>query len=82
MSVKHKPPSPAALARWDEIPDKSLQTLGMVTPGRCWHKSEECGKYRTVTTSRNVMVNPVAHVTAGEAKACGYGLCSECARLL
>ena len=34
------------------------------------------------TTNRLVTVGPVEEMTAGEAKADGYGLCSECRQWL
>ena len=57
------------------------QISGVSTHGRCWHRGTDCPRYRA-TTNRPVTVGPVVRMTAGEAKALGYGLCSGCLKLL
>ena len=79
--MSHSRPDPEQLARWDRFPDTSLQISGVTTHGRCWHRSTDCSRYRA-TTNRSVTVGPVVPMTAGEAKTLGYGLCSECLKLL
>jgi len=80
-TTSHSPPGPEQLARWDRFPDTSLGISGVSTHGRCWHRSINCSLYRA-TTNRPVTVGPVEKMTAGEAKAHGYGLCSRCLKLL
>jgi hypothetical protein len=80
-TMSHSRPDPEQLARWDRLPDTSLGISGVSTHGRCWHQSADCPLYRA-TTNRPVTVGPVEEVTAGEAKAHGYGLCSWCLKLL
>jgi hypothetical protein len=53
----------------------------MTTRGRCWHESTDCPLYRA-TTNRPVKVGPVVPMTAGDAKALGYGLCWWCFKRL
>jgi hypothetical protein len=76
-TMSHSRPHPLQLARWDRFPDTSLRILGVITHGRCWHRSRDCPGYRA-TTNRRVRVGPFKRVTAGKAKALGYGLCSRC----
>jgi hypothetical protein len=80
-TMSHSRPDPEQLARWDRFPDTSLRISGVSTHGRCWHRSTDCPRYRA-TTNRPVAVGPVVPMTAGEAKARGYGLCSGCLKLL
>ena len=80
-TMSHSRPDPEQLARWDRLPDTSLGISGVSTHGRCWHQSADCPLYRA-TTNRQVTVGPVEEVTAGEAKAHGYGLCSWCLKSL
>jgi hypothetical protein len=82
MSMRHSRPDPVQLARWDGVPDTRLRISGVITHGRCWHQSIDCPRYQATTTNRPVTVGQVVQVTAGEAKACGYGLCSACRKLL
>ena len=79
--MSHSRPDPEQLARWDRLPDTSLRISGVSTRGRCWHRSIDCPLYRA-TTNRAVTVGPVVPMTASEAKAQGYGLCSGCLKLL
>ena len=82
MSMSHSRPAPEQLARWDRFPDTSLGISGVTsTQGRCWHRSTDCPLYRA-TTNRSVTVGQVVSMTAGEAKAHRYGLCSGCLKLL
>lgn len=81
MSMSHSRPDPDQLARWDRLPDTSLQISGVSMHGRCWHQSTDCPLYRA-TTNRPVTAGPVVRMTAAEAKAGGYGLCSACLKLL
>ncbi len=76
-AIGHSQPDPEQLARWDRFPDMSLRISGVSMHGRCWHRSIDCSLYRA-TTNRPVTVGPVEQMTAGEAKARGYGLCSRC----
>jgi hypothetical protein len=78
MSMSHSRPGPEQLARWEGFPDTSLGISGVVTHGRCWHRSIDCSLYRA-TTNRLVTVGPVERTTARQAKDHGWGLCSECA---
>jgi hypothetical protein len=80
-TMSHNSPHRNQLARWNTFPDTSLGISGVVTHGRCWHRNKECRLYLG-PTNRDVTVSRVAEMTAGEAKACGYGLCFECHRLL
>jgi len=77
----HSRPDPEQSARWDRFPDANLQISGVSTNGRCWHRGTDCPRYRA-TTNRPVTVGPVVRMTAGDAKALGYGLYSGCLRLL
>jgi hypothetical protein len=76
-TMGHSRPAAEQLARWDRFPDTSLRISGVITHGRCWHRSTDCPLYRA-TTNRLVTVGPVEQVTARKAKALGYGLCSRC----
>jgi hypothetical protein len=78
MSMSHIRPDPEQLARWEGFPDTSLGISGVVTNGRCWHRSTECSLYRAAT-NRLVRVGPVEQMTARQAKNQGWGLCSKCA---
>src|SRR5690348_12321098 len=78
MSMDHTPADPAQLARWEGFPDTSLGTFGVVTHGRCWHRSIECSLYRGAT-NRLVSLSDVEPMTARQAKDQGWGLCSKCA---
>jgi hypothetical protein len=80
MSMSHSRPAPEQLARWDRFPDTSLPISGVSMHGRCWHQSTDCPLYRA-TTNRSVTAGPVVPMTAREAKAHGYGLCSACLKL-
>ena len=80
-AMSHSRPDPEQLARWDRFPDTSFGISGVSMHGRCWHLSTDCPRYRA-TTNRPVTVGPVVPMTAGEAKAGGYGLCSGCLKLL
>jgi hypothetical protein len=79
--MSHSRPDPKQLANWDRFPDTSLGMSGVSTHGRCWHRSTDCGLYRA-TTNRPVTIGPVVQMTAAEAKARGYGLCSGCLKWL
>jgi hypothetical protein len=79
--MSHSQPDPEQRARWDRFPDTSLGISGVGTRGRCWHRSTDCPLYRA-TTNRPVTVGPVEEMTAGDAKARGYGLCSGCLKPL
>ncbi len=79
--MSHSRPSREQLAKWDIFPDTSLGISGVSTHGRCWHRSTDCSLYQGAT-NRAVTVGPVEEMTAGEAKAHGYGLCSRCLKLL
>lgn len=68
-------PDPEQLVGGTRFPDTSLRMSGVSAHGRCWHRSTDCPRYR-VTTNRPVTVGPVVWMTAGEAKALGYGLSS------
>jgi hypothetical protein len=83
VTMSHSGPgSPKQRANRDQFPDASLQISGIVsTNSRCWHESTDCQLYRA-TTNRPVNVGSVVSITAGEAKARGYGLCSGCLRRL
>jgi hypothetical protein len=78
MSMSHSRPALEQLARWEGFPDTSLGTPGVVTHGRCWHRSVECSLYRA-TTNRLVKLGEVEEMTARQAKDDGWGLCSKCA---
>jgi hypothetical protein len=80
-TMSHSRPGPEQLARWDRFPDTSLGISGVSTHGRCWHRGTDCALYRGAT-NRAVTVGPIEEMTAGEAKARGYGLCSGCLKLL
>jgi hypothetical protein len=80
-TMSHSQPAQEQLARWNRFPDTSLGISGMTTRGRCWHESTDCPLYRA-TTNRPVKVGPVVPMTAGEAKALGYGLCGRCFKRL
>ncbi len=75
-AMSHSRPDPEQMARRNRLPDTSLQIAGVSTRGRCWHRGTVCSLYRAVT------VGPVVQMTAGEAKARGYGLCSRCLKQL
>ncbi len=77
----HSRPAPEQLDRWGRFPDTSLERSGVVTRGRCWHESTDCQGYQG-PTNRQVTVGPVKEMTAGEAKAHGYGLCWWCFKRL
>lgn len=81
-TMSHSSPAREQRARWDTFPDTSLGISGVVTHGRCWHRSIDCSRYRATTANRHVTVGPVVPMTAGDAKEDGYGLCSECHKLL
>jgi hypothetical protein len=51
MSMSHSRPAPEQLARWEGFPDTSLGISGVVTHGRCWHRSTECSLYRATGLS-------------------------------
>jgi hypothetical protein len=78
MSMSHSQPHPVQLARWNAFPDMNLGITGVVTNGRCWHRSTDCQRYRA-TTNRGVAVGPVKPMTARQARDQGWGLCSKCA---
>jgi hypothetical protein len=78
MNMSHSRPGPEQLARWEGFPDTSLEISGVVTHGRCWHRSTECSLYQA-TTNRRVTIGPVERMTARQAKEQSWGLCSECA---
>jgi hypothetical protein len=78
MSLSHSQPHPVQLARWNAFPDTDLEVTGVVTHGRCWHRSTECQLYRA-TTNRGVTVGPVEQMTARQARDHGWGLCAKCA---
>jgi hypothetical protein len=79
--MSHSRPDPAQLARWDRFPGMSLGISGVSTHGRCWHRNTDRSRCRA-TTNRPVTAGPVVRITAGEAKAVGYGLCSGCLKRL
>ena len=63
-TMSHSRPGPEQLARWDRFPATSLGISGVVTHGRCWHRSTDCALYQA-TTNRSVTVGPVVSMTAG-----------------
>jgi hypothetical protein len=80
-TMSHSRPHPVQLARWDKFPDTSLGISGVITHGRCWHRSTECSFYRA-TTNRDVTVGRVVRMTARKAKRLDFGLCSGCLKWL
>jgi hypothetical protein len=72
MNMSHSRPGPEQLARWEGFPNTSLGISGVVTHGRCWHRSTECSLYRA-TTNRLVTVGPVERMTARQGERRGLG---------